>query len=246
MEDFQDDWPEVTISSLEHWSYCPRQCALIAIEQVWDENQFTIRGTLAHEKVDAGDREVMRGVHVVRAIPLWSDRLGLSGKADLIEFRPEGPYPVEYKVGRRRGAHAEIQLCAQALCLEEMLQTAVPRGAVFHHAERRRYEVVFDAALRAQTEATIAAVREMLRTQTLPKAPNDARCPRCSLINACLPGVVAERSRLGGLQGTLYRAWEAEPPDSIWGRAVPPVGAFAVSHEQDGEQPQGWEEDGDA
>jgi len=232
VEDWLDEAPEVTISALEHWSYCPRQCALIYVEQVWDENQFTIRGTVAHEKVDAGDREIMRGVHLVRAIPLWSERLGLSGKADLVEFRPQGPYPVEYKVGRRRGEHAEIQLCAQALCLEEMLQTAVPRGAVFHHAERRRYEVEFDAALRARTEATVAAVREMLRTQNLPQAPNDARCPRCSLINACLPGVVAERSRLGGLQGTLYRLWEAEPPDAVWGRAAP---AAVIAEDEEGD-----------
>ena len=202
-----DDELSVPISALEHWSYCPRQCALIHVEQTFDENQFTIRGKIAHERVDAGDPGIERGVHVVRGIPLWCERLGLQGKADLVELRREGPYPVEYKVGRRHGTHADLQLCAQALCLEEMLSTTVPRGAIFQHAERKRYEIVFDAALRARTEAAVAAIREILSTQRLPEAPNDARCPNCSLVNACLPRVVAEQARLSGLHGALYHAW---------------------------------------
>lgn len=203
-----DDDLEVPISAIEHYSYCPRQCALIHIEQTFEENLFTIRGHLAHQRVEAADDSVSRGVRTMRSIPLWSERLGLRGKADLVEFRPDGPYPVEYKVGRRHGLHADLQLCAQALCLEDMLGVAVPRGAIFYHAERRRYEVAVDAELREQTVAAITAIRTMLRMQELPPAPNDARCRNCSLIHACLPSVVGETARLRGLQGALFKATE--------------------------------------
>src|SRR5205814_9726038 len=145
-----------------------RECALIHVEQTFDANVFTIRGLLAHERVEGGDDTVSRGVRTVRDIPLWSERLGLRGKADLVEFRAEGPYPVEYKVGRRRGEHADLQLCAQALCLEEMLGVAVPRGAIFYHAVRRRREVVFGQALRERTLMAIDAIRAILAAQRLP------------------------------------------------------------------------------
>lgn len=217
-----DNWLDaeidVPISAIEHYSYCPRQCALIHVEQTFDENQFTIRGQIAHERVDSGEDRSVRGVRTVRGIPLWSERLGLVGKADLVEYHGDVPYPVEYKVGRRRSDHAELQLCAQALCLEEMLGVEVPRGAVFHHAERRRYEVEFDGSLRARTIGLVQGIREQLRTQTLPVAPNDARCPNCSLVNACLPSAVGERARMRGLQGALFRPIMTEdgldgPPD---------------------------------
>lgn len=195
---------EVPISAIEHYSYCPRQCALIHVEQTFEENVFTIRGRLAHERVVSGVEAVSRGVRTLRSVPLWSEKLGLRGVADVVELRDGGVYPVEYKVGRRRGPHAEFQLCAQALCLEEMLGRAVPRGAVFYHETRTRQEVVFDAAMRERTIAIIEAIRDLLRAQRLPPAPNDARCRNCSLINACLPYVVAEPARLRGLQGTLF------------------------------------------
>ena len=201
-----DGWDllDVPISAIEHYSYCPRQCALIHVEQTYEENAFTVRGRLAHERVDAAEPTVERGVRTLRSIPLWSERLGLRGKADLVEMRPDGPYPVEHKVGRRRGHHADLQLCAQALCLEEMLQQPVRRGAIFYHAERRRHEIVFDERLRAETEAAVTAVRLMLRAQQLPGAPNDARCRECSLLDACLPGVVADSAHLRGIQGALF------------------------------------------
>jgi len=200
-----EDCIEVPISALEHYSYCPRQCALIHVEQTFEENVFTILGQLAHRRVDTNEHSSTGGVRSVRGIPLWSDRLGLIGKADLVEFRPQGPYPVEYKVGRRHGRHPDLQLCAQALCLEEMLDVAVPEGAIFYHGVRRRYPVKFSQELRDETRKAIVAIRELLRTQTLPSAPNDTRCPKCSLINACLPFVVAEPVRLRGLQGALFR-----------------------------------------
>lgn len=201
---------EVPISALEHYSYCPRQCGLIHIEQTFEENIFTIKGRLAHERIDAADKEIARGVRVLRGVPLWSERFGLRGKADLVEMRTEGPYPVEYKVGRRHGRHPDLQLCAQALCLEEMLGVPVPKGAIFYHAARRRHEVAIDQTLRDNTISAIADIHHMLRTQRLPPAPNDARCPSCSLINACLPYVVAEPVRLRGLQGALFVPYDTE------------------------------------
>lgn len=180
----------VPISAIEHYSYCPRQCALIHVERTFDENQFTIRGRIAHERVDSGEDRTTRGVRALRSTPLWSDRLGLIGRADVVELRPDGPFPVEYKVGSRRAEHADLQLCAQALCLEEMLGVEVPRGALYFRAERARHTVVFDPALRSRTLRVIEAVREQIERQSLPDAPNDARCPNCSLVNACLPAVV--------------------------------------------------------
>ena len=195
---------DVLISALEHYSYCPRQCALIHVEQTYDENMYTMRGKLMHERVDSGDTEANRGVATQRAIPLWSERYGLRGKADAVEWHNGVPYPVEYKVGRRKGTHTDIQLCAQALCLEEMLGVAVPRGAVYYGANRRRHEIVFDEALRAQTSSIIAAVRAMVAAQQLPNVPNDERCPKCSLIHACMPHVVAQHGQLQALNRALF------------------------------------------
>jgi len=205
-------WAEddlVLISALEHWSYCPRQCALIHLEQTYDENLYTLRGNRAHRAADEAGVGTERGVRVTRAVPLWSERLGLTGRADVVEWHGAGggtPYPVEYKAGARRAwGHEALQLCAQALCLEEMLGGEVPAGAIWYHASRRRREVVFDDPLRAAVGAATAAVRAMLRGTRLPPAPNDARCPKCSLFDACLPGLAASPARVRGFQGELFR-----------------------------------------
>ena len=203
--DMGEDAVEVLISAIEHYSYCPRQCALIHVDQTYDENLYTIRGKLMHERVDSGDDAPIRGVETQRGIPLWSDRYGVRGKADAVEWHDGVPYPVEYKVGRRKGAHTDAQLCAQALCLEEMLGVAIPRGAIYYGTTRKRHEVVFDAALRARTLALVEAIRSMLIAQQLPDAPDDARCPNCSLVQACLPDVVGQRQRLRALQRVLYQ-----------------------------------------
>lgn len=208
-----DEVMEVPISAIEHFSYCPRQCALIHVEQTYEENVFTMRGKLAHERVDAGEGAVSRGVRTLRAIPLWCERLAIRGKADAVEMRKSGPYPIEYKVGKPHGNHAALQLCAQALCLEEMVGVAIPSGAIYYHAVRQRDAIVFDAELRAQTEDTIASIRRMLKAQELPGAIYDARCRNCSLINACLPYVVTEPARIRGLQGALFQAWEPGQDD---------------------------------
>ncbi|NBY46199.1 MAG: CRISPR-associated protein Cas4 [Proteobacteria bacterium] len=202
---------EVPISALEHFSYCPRQCALIHVEQTFEDNLYTAMGTIAHSRVDSGDASHARGVRVVRGIDLWSDRLGLRGKADAVEFvgdratGTEVPVPVEYKIGRKVHRHALFQLCAQALCLEEMLGTAVPRGVIWSVGARRRTEVALDAELRRETEDMVEKVRTLLSGVRLPPAINDARCPKCSLVHACLPAVVASPARIRGLASSLYR-----------------------------------------
>lgn len=198
------DQPEILISALEHYSYCPRQCALIHVEQTYDENLYTMRGKLMHERVDSGEEKPNRGVTTQRAIPLWSERYGLRGKADVVEWYDSVPYPVEYKVGRRKGLHTDIQLCAQALCLEEMLAVTVPRGAVYYAATRRRHEVIFHEQLRSMTLQIIEAMRQILLTQQLPDAPNDERCTHCSLIHSCLPDVVSQKARLQALNKALF------------------------------------------
>ena len=124
------------------------------------------------------------------------------------------PFPIEYKVGRRRPPHADLQLCAQALCLEEMLGTEVPEGAIYSHAERRRYRVSLNEALRQRTVALVGEIREQLRDQSLPPAVDDARCPPCSLVNACLPQVAAQPHRLRGMQGSLFRPLGAVGDDA--------------------------------
>ncbi|MEM9511355.1 MAG: CRISPR-associated protein Cas4 [Cyanobacteria bacterium P01_E01_bin.48] len=181
----------IFISALQHYAFCPRQCALIHVEQTYDENLYTLRGQRVHERVNVPDSSLVDGLQVERALPLRSARWGISGIADVVEFLPDGtPYPVEYKAGPRKARLADsIQLCAQAMCLEEMCDRSVPAGAIFHFASKRRREVRFDAQLRSRTEQTIAAVRELVARQQVPAPVADKRCQDCSLLDACMPFV---------------------------------------------------------
>ena len=205
-----DEAVEVLLSAIEHYAYCPRQCGLIHVESTYRENVYTVRGSLAHARVDAGEETAAGDVRSKRNIPLWCESLGIRGKADLVEFRADGPYPVEYKVGKRRSAPAQMQLCAQALCLEEMLGQPVPAGAIYYHGLRRRREVQIDERLRAQTVAAIGDVRAMLVEKRLPAPVNDRRCQRCSLNWVCMPEIVGDPHRLRGLQGALYTPYSPE------------------------------------
>ncbi|MBI3757481.1 MAG: CRISPR-associated protein Cas4 [Deltaproteobacteria bacterium] len=202
------EWDEndlIMLSALEHYSYCPRQCALIHVEQSFAENLYTLRGRAVHEQVDEPEMKIEKGVRVERALPLWSHRLGLTGKADVVEFHGDTPYPVEYKHGpRREKEHDDLQLCAQALCLEEMTGQAVPKGAIFHHSSRRRREVELTPVLRQKVEQYVNEIRTMLANRILPPAVNDARCKHCSLQDSCLPSVVGEQARLKRLQSILF------------------------------------------
>lgn len=199
----------VPLSALEHYAYCPRQCALIHVEQVFDENVYTLRGRAVHEHVDEPGTEWVEGVRVERALPLWSRRYGLTGKADIVEFPDDVPYPVDYKHGPKgRAKYAAYQLCGQALCLEEMLGVAVPKGAIFHFKSRRRTEILFTESLRDETGRLAQEIREMVRKGGVPTPLNDSRCPNCSLIEACMPAL-ADANRTKRAVASLFNPQEA-------------------------------------
>ena len=197
----------LALSALEHWSYCPRQCCLIHAEQAFEENVHTLRGQAVHARTDeAGVEAGYDGRRIARAVPLWCDRLGLVGKSDVVEFLPDGtPYPVEYKHGKKREKlHDDIQLAAQALCLEEMTGKPAPLGAIYHATSHRRREVAITPALRQAVETCIAEVRTAMAAPTLPAPVNDKRCRECSLIDLCQPAPLAERQRLHALAARLF------------------------------------------
>jgi len=186
----------IMISALEHYSYCPRQCALIHVEQTFHENLYTMRGRDVHENVDVESSHELAGVRYERALPIWSRRLNLVGKADMVEFHGDIPYPVEYKSGRHRTGHPEtLQLCAQAICLEEMFDVPVPKGALFWHGSRERKEITFTDAMRQKVEEIAAAVHAMVANHNVPAPVDDKRCKDCSLKESCLPHVVGEKGR---------------------------------------------------
>jgi CRISPR-associated exonuclease Cas4 len=194
------------ISALQHWSYCPRQCALIHVERAFEDNVHTMRGHAVHAHADTPGYEQRDGRRVERALPIWSERLGLIGKADIVEFAPDGaPYPVEYKHGRRRpGAHDDLQLAAQVMCLEEMTGRTVAVGAIFHASSKRRREVAITDELRQRVRVASAAIREMLAAGTLPPPVNDRRCRECSLKDTCQPEALSATARVRALQGELF------------------------------------------
>ncbi|MDD4885876.1 MAG: CRISPR-associated protein Cas4 [Thiomonas sp.] len=196
----------VALSALQHWVYCPRQCALIHLEQVFDDNIHTARGNAVHKLVDTPGYEIRSGVKVERSLPLWSDRLGLIGKADLVEFHPDGTvFPVEFKHGRKRQkTHDDIQLAAQAMCLEDMLGRPVPLGAIYHASSHRRREVTITTELRELVVQTADAIRAMLSAGTLPPPVFDARCRECSLKDICQPEALTATATQRTLRAQLF------------------------------------------
>ncbi len=200
-----DELPRVMLSALQHYSYCPRQCALIHLDQQFADNLHTARGEAAHALVDMPGMEKRAGCRLERALPLFHDALGLIGVADMVEFQPDGsPYPVEYKYGPKRArGHDEVQLAAQALCLEAMTGQAVPKGAIYHVSSHRRREVLITPALREQVVALTEAVRALLRDGHLPPPANDARCKGCSLIELCQPDACGAETRQA-LRASLF------------------------------------------
>ena len=196
----------IMLSALQHWSYCPRQCALIHVEQAFDENVFTMRGNAAHERVDDPGFETFEGVRTERALPVWSERLGLIGKCDVVEFHPDGRiYPVEYKHGKKREKiHDDLQLAAQAMCLEEMTGKVITHGAIYHHSSRRRREVAISQDIREQVIDAVTAIRTMINSSKLPPPVNDARCKECSLKEICQPQAVAQHAAQQSLLKILF------------------------------------------
>ena len=176
----------IPISALEHHAYCPRQAALIHVEGYFDRSVDTVRGDLAHAAVDRGGSGA--GPRTVRSLPVWNERIGLHGVCDVVEFGDGAPMPIEHKSGAyRRGGPADVQVAAQAMCLQEMFDLDVPVGIVFSGRDRRRHEVAVDHDLVRRVEHTTRAVRDLLERAELPAPVQDSRCRRCSLRPGCLP-----------------------------------------------------------
>jgi len=192
----------IMISALEHYEYCARQCALIVVDGLWGDNEHTVRGQQFHHKVDSGNSTVERGVRTIRSMKLWSVEHGLTGRADVVEVSDDTYLPVEFKTGGRHGLTADVQVCAQALCLEEMFDVRVDEGAIWFGRTRRRERVVLNQTLRAHTLAAIKSVHALHDADQLPSAVNDQRCDHCQIQSACMP----ERTSGIGLSASDYVA----------------------------------------
>jgi CRISPR-associated exonuclease Cas4 len=213
MQDEAVDSPgdALPISGLQHLAFCPRQWGLIHLEQAWAENRLTAEGRLLHDRADLPGQSRRHDLTTVRGLWLESRRLRLTGRADVVEFRPE-PFPVEYKRGKRKPSDCDlVQLCAQAICLEEMLACAVSRGAIFYGEPRRRIQIEFTPELRTRTETLAATMHQLFASQKTPPAQPGDHCKSCSLIDICLPSAtdrveVGARWRavqLGSLRQTI-------------------------------------------
>jgi CRISPR-associated exonuclease Cas4 len=222
----------IMISALQHYVYCPRQCALIHVEDAWSENLFTVRGNILHEKVDTDTYETRGNVRTVRGLRIHSFKYGLVGRCDVVEFRTkksvshpelvsESPInsdtlkqvqgftdviPVEFKSGKpKEDVSDKVQLCAQVFCLEEMLNTKISKAAFFYGKIRRRNVIDIDDELRIQTENIIDSVREIVSKKIIPCAEYEAKCRNCSLINICQPKAMNKRKLQNYING-LYMA----------------------------------------
>jgi CRISPR-associated exonuclease Cas4 len=202
----------IPLSAVNQFLYCPRRAALIHVEGIFEDNVHTIRGDIVHEHTDLAGYESHIAdsgskITLLRALPVFSDRLGLNGKCDVVEVRSANSKleisdlrlgaaelrPVEFKVGKRRQwENDDAQLCAQALCLEEMFQTKIERGAIFHAASKRRREVEFTPELRQRTEEAVAELRRLLEANSVPAAIFKPACEECSLFEICLPKITAK------------------------------------------------------
>lgn len=196
------------LSGLQHFCFCRRQWALIHIESQWAENYRTTDGALMHENAhNQGFSESRGDLLVIRGLAVHSSRLGVSGQCDVVEFRrdPDGvllrgrtglwqPYPVEYKRGRvKEGSADELQLCAQAMCLEEMLCCGVPKGALYYREIRRRTEVEFTDELRRHVQDSLNEMHELYRRSYTPKVKPTKACNACSLKDLCLPKLMRSK-----------------------------------------------------
>lgn len=207
----EDDF--IAISTLQHYSYCPRQCALIHQEQSFSENIHTLRGRRVHEKVDTAGSHLEDGIRTETALPLVSEQLGLSGIADLVEVLPDGTLrPVEYKHGRRKESlHDDLQVAAQAICLEEMTGKTITEGIIYHHSSRRRRSVPMTSALRSMVQETVEAVRAMLKSGRLPPPIEDfAKCRECSLQDICQPALIKAAHQHHDMAQTLFNPEDEE------------------------------------
>jgi CRISPR-associated exonuclease Cas4 len=218
--DSGDEGEPVPLSALQHHIVCPRQVALIQVEQQWLENQVTAEGRIEHERVDQRGGRSRDGVRRRTGLSLRSHTLGIVGRADVVEFHPAGDggevvFPVEHKRGKpKRHDGDRVQLCAQAMCLEEMLDADIPAGALFYGQQRRRVDVAFEPDLRERTREVAAAVRELIASgRTPPPVPCPA-CPSCSLKPRCRPDELAgaDDAVAGYLTRQLHHAGDGDLP----------------------------------
>lgn len=188
------------LSALQHFIFCKRQCALIHIEQIWTENWLTAEGRIMHEKVHEERIENQKDIRIERGMPLHSFELGLSGKADVVEFhkledsKKWVPFPVEYKRGKPKADGSDkIQLCAQTLCLEEMLNIKIPCGAIFYGKTRHRFDIQFDEALRNKTKEAAKQLHIFIEAGSTPPPVYTPKCKSCSFIDVCLPKTIGRK-----------------------------------------------------
>ncbi len=190
------------LSALQHLLFCPRQCALIHIEQLWEENRLTAEGRVLHQRVHQSGKESRRNLRLEYDLPIRSLCLGLIGRADVVEFHRQAdaswlPFPIEYKRGRPKKDNSDrVQLCAQALCLAEMLNTDVPRGALFYGKQHRRTEIVFDEELVALTVSTAAQLHDLVRSEKTPPPSYSKKCENCSFLGLCLPKSMGKKNKV--------------------------------------------------
>jgi CRISPR-associated exonuclease Cas4 len=204
----------IQLSSIQHYIFCPRQCGLIHVDALWSENLFTARGRIMHEKADSGEDESRGDKSIVRSLNVYSRRLGVSGRCDVVEMNESGariiPYPVEYKSGKPKMDISDMaQLCAQALCLEEMMNVPIREAAIFYGKPRRRLQVEIDDDLRRDTESIIHSIHLMIKERRVPAAVYTKKCDSCSLADMCMPKV--KTGRLKSYIEELYTIHEETP-----------------------------------
>ncbi|QKW53552.1 CRISPR-associated protein Cas4 [Streptomyces buecherae] len=208
--------PQVSLSALEHYAYCPRQRGLILLEDAFTDDAATVRGTLMHQRVDTPGNRGRGTIRTLHALPVWHDGYGLTGICDTVELHKDGRIlPIEHKSGRYHPCGpADVQAAAQAMCLEEMFQHPVPEAVVYSAADRRRHPVAVDQDLRSRVLQLTDAVRALLTTSRLPAPAADKRCRRCSMASDCMPKVLAGTARYRRALTDLYHLDDQDQP---WG-----------------------------
>ena len=204
----------IPLSALQHLLFCERQCALIHIEQAWAENMLTAEGKIMHERVDSSSSESRGKIRIESSVPLRSLRLGLVGKADIVEFHKRDsqwhPFPVEYKRGAPKINNCDkVQLCAQAICLEEMLNVSITSGALFYGSTRRREDVDFNQSLRSETEEAALRVHELIEGGITPEPVKGKHCKSCSLVEICMPDVCGISGKVSQYLNRIVNDFEA-------------------------------------
>ncbi|MEV5602774.1 CRISPR-associated protein Cas4 [Streptomyces sp. NPDC052299] len=204
----EGDLTQVSLSSLEHYAYCPRQAGLILLEQTWTDDAATVRGTLLHQRVDTPGNHGRGTIRTLHALPVWNDQHGLTGVCDTVELHADGRIlPIEHKSGRYvPEGPADLQAAAQAMCLEEMFSRLVPQAVIYSGTDRRRHTITIDETLRSRVLHTAQQVRNLLDRGQLPHPPADSRCKRCSLATDCMPKLLTGTGRYQDALARLYCA----------------------------------------